>query len=367
MILNRLFRSLGLLTLIALLSGAASTVYADHQRPRDNQVADRIHGPLSVLVLGSGGPAANDDGRASAGYLIFTDGKPRLLMDVGGGTFKNLATAGINIKDLDLVLLSHLHIDHMSDLPAMVKTIYFHARGNYPFPPGRTAPIRIFGPDANGIPFPAAAFPEATAAQYPSTSEFADKHFSLQEGVDRYLHVFTRAIRAGQFDYQAHNVSPDLQVPMHTILSEPDGLVVKAIGVHHGPAPALAYRIEYKGKVLVFSGDTNSQTDNMITAAQGADLLIYDTSIMDNIPDPSVDAVFYALHTTPSRMGQVAAAASPRALLLSHITGFTDPRIGQVKRLVREQGYRGQIIEASDLQVLNLGMSSGRRERHEHH
>ncbi len=358
--LNRLFRSLGILSLITLLSGA---VYADGQRPHDTRIVGRIHGPLSVLVLGSGGPAANDDGRASAGYLIFTDGKPRLLMDAGGGTFKNLATAGTNIKDLDLVLLSHLHIDHMSDLPAMVKTIYFHARGNYPFPPGRTAPIRIYGPDANGIPFPAAAFPQATAAQYPSTSEFADKHFSLQDGVDRYLHVFTRAIRAGEFDYQVHDVAPDPQAGMRTILSEPDGLVVKAIGVHHGPAPAMAYRIEYKGRTLVFSGDTNSQTDNMITAAQGADLLIYDTAIMDNIPDPNVDAVFYALHTTPTRMGEVAAAANPNTLLLSHITTVTNPRIGQVKRLVRDQGYRGRIIEARDLQVLNLGVDSARHDR----
>ncbi len=362
MSLYRSVRFLASLALVTLLATAASTVYANEQGPRGTQIVGRIHGPLSVLVLGSGGPAANDDGRASAGYLIFTDGQPRVLMDAGSGTFKNLATAGINVKDLDLVLLSHLHIDHMSDLPAMVKTIYFHARGHYPFPPGRTAPIRIFGPDANGIPFPAAAFPQATAAQYPSTSEFADKHFSLQEGVDRYLHVFTRAIRAGQFDYQAHDVSPDLQAGMRTILSEPDGLVVKAIGVHHGPAPALAYRIEYKGKTLAFSGDTNSQTDNMITAAQGADLLIYDTAIMDDIPDPDVDAVFYALHTTPTRMGQVAATANPRALLLSHITTVTDPRIDQVKRVVSNQGYRGRIIEASDLQVLNLGLNSGRHE-----
>ena len=361
-----LLRSCAAVSAMALLL-FSSNIYADREDDRDR---GRKHqggpkGELSVLVLGSGGPAANDDGRASAGYLIFTDGRPRILMDAGGGTFQRLAASGVNIKDLEIVLLSHLHIDHMSDLPAMVKTIYFHARNDVPFPPGRTEPIRIYGPDTNGVPFPPEQFPSATSPQYPPTTEFTHDHFDLQDGIERYLHLFTRAIRAGQFNYNATDLSPDTASGVETILVEPDGLTVKAIGVHHGPAPTVAYRIEYKGNSVVFSGDTNSQTDNMVTIARNADLLIYDTAIMDNIPDPTMDAVFYALHTTPTRMGEVAAAASPRALMLSHITTVTDPRIGQVKRKVRAQGYHGRIIEAKDLMMVDLGEQGARQDEND--
>ena len=52
----------------------------------DDLAVSEVEGSLSVMVLGSGGPIATAEGRASAGYLICTDGKPRILMDVGGGT-----------------------------------------------------------------------------------------------------------------------------------------------------------------------------------------------------------------------------------------------------------------------------------------
>lgn len=335
-------RNWGLAALLGvMLAGAASASAGD------DGVRSKVHGALSVLVLGSGGPAANDDGRASAGYLIFTDGKPRILMDAGGGTFQRLAASGVNIKDLDIVLLSHLHVDHTSDLPAMVKTIYFHNRAAGTT---RSAPIRIYGPGANGVGFPKAM--GASVAQYPSTREFVDGQFSLDKGVDRYLHVFARAIGAGKFAYQAHDISADPSQGVHQVLSARDGLKVEAIGVKHGPAPALAYRIEYKGHSLAFSGDTSSATKNLVAIGRHADMLIYDTAILEDSP-PDGDVVA-KLHTRPSRMGQVATAAAPADLVLSHITAITNGHIDQVRKAVRKQGFRGTITEAEDLAVYNL-------------
>lgn len=305
--------------------------------------AQSVQGPLSVMVLGSGGPVATPKGRASAGYLIFTDGEPRVLMDAGGGTYQRLAASGVNIKDLDLVLLSHLHIDHTSDLSAMIKTLYFHNRGAGT---QRQAPIRIYGPGENAKPFPGSDVP-----QYPATTAYVDGHYAMPGGVQRYLHVFAKAIRGGRFDYAAQDIDPDLDKPVRTILEE-DGLVVKTVGVVHGPVPALAYRVEYKGRSVVFSGDTSTKTDNMIAIAEGADLLIYDTAIMDDVPE---EEVFFKLHTTPSRMGEVAAKARPGRLVLSHITPVTDPRLDEVRRLVRAQGYKGELNAAEDLDVYNLG------------
>jgi ribonuclease BN (tRNA processing enzyme) len=130
---------------------------------------DKVEGDLSVMVLGSGGPVATAEGRASAGYMIFADGKPRILMDVGGGTYKSLAKGGVNVKDLDLVLLSHLHIDHTSDLSAVIKTAYFHTVGAGMT---RDATIHIWGPDSSfgGIP---------------NTIDYVNAHYAGPNGTER--------------------------------------------------------------------------------------------------------------------------------------------------------------------------------------
>ncbi|WP_455221580.1 MBL fold metallo-hydrolase [Kaarinaea lacus] len=338
----------------------------------DILAVDKVKGDFSVMVLGSGGPIATEQGRASAGYLIFIDGKPKILMDAGGGTFQRLAASGTDVKDLDIVLLSHLHIDHMGDLSPIIKTVYFHNRAYNlanpgTFPPGRTAPILIFGPATNGIPFPANVFPDAdpTIPQYPNSSDFADSHYEFTSGNERYLHIFSRAISGGIFDYEATDIPAGWTQYNETKLPNMKGVKISAVGVNHGPVPALAYRIEYKGKSIVFSGDTSSRSTlsdgtplanggNMVEISSNADLLIYDTAIMDDEPSGPNDAVFFALHTTPSRIGEVATAANVRQVLLSHLTRVTQDRVPEIKQLILNQGYKGILTEANDLQVINL-------------
>lgn len=300
---------------------------------------------LSVVVLGSGGPMATSSGRASASYLILADGKPTILMDAGGGSYKNLARLGVSIKDLDIVLLTHLHVDHMEDLSAFIKTSYFHNRQAGTF---RTHAFHIFGPAANQIPFP-----NTSIAQYPANSEYVDGLYNNVSGLQRYLNIFSKAISGGEFHYDAHDISANLQDPVSSIFSR-DGIEIKAIAVHHGPVPALGFRIEYKGHSIVYSGDTNSSTDNMITLADKADLLIYDTAIMDDLPNGANDGVFFALHTTPSRLGEVAAQSMVKTLLLSHLTPITEPRIDQIKEIIKDQGYKGKIRVAKDLKMIKL-------------
>ncbi len=356
---------------LVLLFSIPLTATAD--KDKKSTAFDRVKGDLSVMVLGSGGPVATPAGRASASYLVFIDGVPRILMDAGGGAYKSLAMAGVNIKDLDIVLLSHLHLDHTGDLPSIIKTMYFHnssynlSQKPAAFPPGRTAPFRVFGPAANGVPFPPALGADKGIAQYPSTSEYVDEHFDLNTGVERYLNVFSRAISGGIFNYEAHDIPSNWMVYNPTMItpSGVDGLVIKAVAVNHGPVPALAFRIEYKGKSIVYSGDTTSRkTDmkgnplkndgNMVGISEGADLLIYDTSLAtDTPPKPSLN-IFYKLHTTPSRIGEVAHKADVKKLLLSHIAPLTEGKIPQVKKLIRAQGYTGKIKAAEDLQVINL-------------
>jgi ribonuclease BN (tRNA processing enzyme) len=91
---------------------------------------------LSVTVLGSSGPIA-DAKRVSAGYLVSVDGIPRILVDAGGGVFERIGQGGLDISALEQILLTHMHIDHTSDLPAAIMHLYMLERKR---------PIAITGP-----------------------------------------------------------------------------------------------------------------------------------------------------------------------------------------------------------------------------
>jgi ribonuclease BN (tRNA processing enzyme) len=362
-----------ILTTMAVVASLAATSplsLADgrHDNAPPKPAIDKIHGDLSVMVLGSGGPIATPVGRASAGYMIFTDGNPnpRLIMDLGGGTYQRIAQSGTNIADVDMILLSHLHADHTGDLTPVIKTIYFHnnLKGQI-----RTKPVKIYGPAATAYKGDAGTvFPNSNGTiQYPATSDYVDEHYSVEKnGVERYLNAFVPAITNthGTFSYEVHDLksgwkadsNPQPQV-VYDEKKGRNGLKITSMPVNHGPVPALAYRIEYKGHVVVYSGDTSSVSDNMITIARNADLLIYDTAITKDLPTVPV---FHALHTPPERIGQVAAAANVKKLVLSHITPVTEPRIDEVKAAIVANGFGGKIREAADLQVYNLG------DRHHH-
>lgn len=346
-----------LVAITFLLSSVLTTnVFADKKL-----AVDKVDGDFSVMVLGSGGPIATAAGRASAGYLIFIDGVPKILMDAGGGTYQRLAASGTNIKDLEIVLLTHLHIDHMGDLSPIIKTMYFHNRiynlqNPGTFPPGRTLPFRVWGPATNTATFPSPplypADPDTT--QYPASSEFVHSHYDLDTGNERYLNIFSRAISGGVFGYEVEDVPPNWQAYNPVEIVNEDGLVINAVGVNHGPVPSLAFRIEYKGKSVVYSGDTSSKGNNMVLLSEDADLLIYDTALgTDTSPNAMFD-IFYALHTTPSRIGEVAAQADVEKLVLSHITPQTEGKFKTLKTMIRAQGYDGKIKEAKDLKVYNL-------------
>jgi ribonuclease BN (tRNA processing enzyme) len=333
-------------TLFALLILVASPTLVLADGKHDILAVDKVKGPLSVMVLGSGGPIATASGRASAGYLIFTDGTPRVLMDVGGGTYQRVAQSGVNLKDLDIILLSHLHIDHTGDLSAVIKTVYFH---NNLAGTARKDPVHIYGPIENGTPFPDTAIP-----QYPSTSTYVDDHYALPGGTERYLNIFAKAIsnQRSEFHYQSHDLRSMVEAAtIEEVLNTDDGLLIESIAVDHGPVPALAFRITYKGHSIVYSGDTGSTGPNMVTIARNADLLIYDTAIMDDLPPIKV---FHDLHTEPTRLGEVAFEANVKKLVLSHITPVTEPRLKEIKHIIRKQGYHGNIRVAQDLKVFNL-------------
>lgn len=276
---------------------------------------------LAVQVLGSGGPIA-DDARASSGYLLWLEGRSRLLVDAGGGTFLRFGEAGGSMEDLDRIAITHLHTDHVADLPALLKGGYFS---------GRTRPLPLFGATGNRL--------------FPAMDAFVTGLFDPEQGIFRYLWGFLQ----GKDNLFATPVTViDAGHGRLIELPEVRGVKLAALGVHHGPVPALAYRVDVAGRRVVFSGDLKGDTPGIAEFVQGADLLV-----MDHAIPGSAGRIAGNLHATPERIGKLAAQAQVKTLLLSHLMArsLADPETNIAE--IREH-FDGPILVAEDLMCLPL-------------
>ncbi len=270
---------------------------------------------LELQVLGSGGPEMQDK-RASSSYLIWLDGKARVLIDSGGGSALRFGESGAQMADIDLVLFTHLHVDHSADFPALIKSTYFE---------DRTRPLPVYGPIGN--------------AAFPSTQEFVQVMFGLK-GAYRYLNDF---IEPGKASYaiQASNVAINAQ-EVKQIFNQ-NGIKASATQMRHGGVPALAWRIDIAEKSLVFSGDTNGNNGNLQRLAHAADLLVAHNAV----PESATGAA-RNLHMTPSVIGRIAAEAKVKQLVLSHRMLRTLGREAETLQAIA-QNFVGKPVFADDL------------------
>ncbi|MBA4395039.1 MAG: MBL fold metallo-hydrolase [Desulfobacca sp.] len=280
--------------------------------------ADQCPGKgIEVQILGSGGPEIEDK-RASSAYLIWVDGQAKVLIDAGSGSANHFGDVGAKVTDLDVVFLTHLHVDHAADLPVIVKSSFFG---------DRTRPLPVIGPAGNKL--------------YPATSEFVRLLFDRRDGIYRYL----RDYLTGENGAYALRVK-DLVLPedrLTQVFSE-GRITVYALPSGHGPVPSLAHRIEIDGLVLAFSGDTNGNNKAHVDLAKDADIFIAHNAIPEE-----EEGVGRALHMPPTVIGKIAGEAKVKKLVLSHFMTRTLGREKETITLIRKN-YEGPISLAKDLE-----------------
>jgi ribonuclease BN (tRNA processing enzyme) len=274
-----------------------------------------------VQILGSGGPRMNRD-RASASYLLWIDGRSRILVDAGGGAFLRFGQADARIEDLSLVAISHLHPDHVSDLPALFW-------GDM----ARKAPLAISGPTGND--------------QTPAFQTFLGHLFDQKSGAFRVLSGTLGGSIGRGIPLEVVEVDVSKK-DASTVLNQQD-LAVTAMGIPHGNIPALAYRVRTANATIVFSTDQNGSDPRFVDFARGADVLVMHLAIAAGTTSP--------LHAAPDVVGRVARDAQVGRLVLSHIGQFDlDPAIAEVKK-----SYSGPVTVGVDLQCTPVGRAVGAR------
>ncbi len=271
---------------------------------------------VEVQVLGSGGPELEDK-RASSSYLVWQDGRPRILVDSGGGSALRFGAAGAHVAQLDAILFTHLHIDHSADFPALIKSSYFEER---------RLPLPVYGPPGNQV--------------FPSTTEFVADLFDRKRGAYRYLADFVDG-KDGGYELRAHDVSLEAR-EIRTVFRARE-LAVAATQVIHGAVPAVAWRISLGARTIVFSGDTNGDNGNLELLATGADLFVAHNAV----PEGETGAA-RQLHMPPSVIGGIARAAGVGRIVLSHRMLRTLGRESETRSVIATV-YSGPVTFADDL------------------
>lgn len=283
---------------------------------------------VAVQLLGSGGPESQDK-RASTSYLVWQDGRARVVLDAGGGSALRFGESGAQMSEPDVFLFSHFHVDHSSDFPALIFSSWFEDR--------RRA-LAVFGPLGNDF--------------MPSATEFVRDMFSDPHGAFRYLSELVEPGTGGSYQLQPHNVVAGTEPALvfrsdRSDRSDRSGrsgdMVVYAVRVIHGKVPALAWRVEIGGKRIVFSGDTNGEGEGLTRLAMNADLLVAHNAVPEG-----ATGVERRLHMPPSVIGMTAANAHVKKLVLSHRMLRTLGKEEESSVEIRRR-FDGPIVFANDL------------------
>ena len=154
----------------------------------------------------------------------------------------------------------------------------------------------------------------------------------------------------------------DICPPMDPFpVMENDDIAVTAILVKHTPVfPSYAFRFETADGVVVFSGDT-TVTDNLVTLAKGADILLHEVIDLDwaRSLDSSPQQIQHLSesHTDVNLVGGVAEACGVRTLILTHIVPDGDEISNATWQQKAQQGFSGQVIVGQDRLEIPVGLS----------
>ena len=278
---------------------------------------------VTLQILGSGGPIA-DDGRASAGYLVWVDGESRVMIDTGGGTFLRFGEAGAKFASLDFIGLSHFHTDHSADLPALLKSGYFS---------GRQRSLIVAGPDSS--------------APFPGLNTYLDSMLKKPNGAYAYLSGYLDGT-GGLPKIEPYEVAKDNSAAV-TVFGEEDGAMqISALHVPHGIVPALAFRVRIGAASIVFASDQNGDDPAFVDFARNATILVM------HMPVPEgVSGAGRQLHAPPSVIGNIAQQASVGTLVLSHFMARSLINLDNHVEIVKAV-YDGRVIVANDLDCITL-------------
>jgi ribonuclease Z len=322
------FMSMFRLFLSACLAGAiASGERAAAQNAAAPDIVVTLLGTGSPIVEPGGLGTKMPQGRANAMTLVRA-GEETLLFDAGRGVVERLYQANAKGSDLTAVFLTHFHSDHIVGLPDLWLTGRLRLAWG-----SRAKPLEVWGPAGN-------------------------------------VQFISELSKAYDADVKARPTEPHSEIVGHEfkqdgVVYEKNGVKVIAFTVDHGATkPAVGYRIDYKGRSVLISGDTRYH-DNVIRYGMNVDLLLHEVLIASPKllqARPQLKSIF-DLHTSPDQCGEIFAKTRPKLAAYTHLVFFGGPAFGApvpaptVDDLIAEtrKTYAGPLESGEDLMTFEIG------------
>lgn len=301
------------LGVVAVLLVAAAALFGDRVllRMMQRQVVSTLSGEafkqyadgLNVVLCGAGSPMP-DPGRAGPCVAVIA-GERIVIIDVGSGAVRNLAQLGLPVGRVEALLLTHFHSDHIDGIGELMLQRW--AGGS------RDTPLPVHGP--------------AGVESIVDGFNLAYRHdFGY-----RVAHHGAAVIPPSGAGAKAFPFKMPGDGEGHVVLDD-HGLKITAFSVTHAPVePAVGYRIDYRGRSAVISGDT-IKSDNLVRFAQDVDLLVHEAlavHLVDVITAGAQQAGaqhmaqimvdIHDYHTTPVQAAELAQAVRAKHLLFYHI------------------------------------------------
>ncbi len=297
----------GMLLFTFLLSGCVNTITEKmilKKMTRANAAILQDPG-IHIIMAGNGSPAF-DDLRNPQCVAAIAGGK-FLLFDAGDGCARTLDFLNLPVNQINAIFLTHYHSDHVNGLGHLIS----HTWVNW-----RTTPIHVYGPP--GV--------ETVVNGFAASS----REDILLRSDPKSLFPHDAALAVGiphPFTY------PEDGTPV--VVWNESGLVVKAFRNNHVDVKiSVGYRIEYRGRVVVISGDT-VKCPYVAQNGAGADILIHEATnkqLVENVARVAernlgkqgavMAARFRAViqhHSSPVDAAEVARDAGVASLVITHV------------------------------------------------
>ncbi len=287
----------------------------------------------AFITLGTNsGPIPNSK-RSEPANLLRAGGQ-NILIDVGDAAAWQLSKAGVSLREINNVLLSHLHFDHTGGLFAFISQRYQMIEAS---------PVTIYGP-----PGTKALVDSITTGIAAATRGGNNMRGFLQGGPADNINV-TEIADGAQFTIG------DVR-----LTAARNSHYVATLGGDDPQAVSLAFRFDMPARSIVYTGDTGP-SEAVEKLAKGVDLLICE--IMDpeialkrvganrpGVPKQVTEMIgahFRREHVSPTEAGLMATRAGAKKLVLTH-NALPDEAIGDAGKAI-SQNYKGPFVFANDL------------------
>ena len=276
---------------------------------------------LDVLFLGTAGSSPSAQRGLPA--TLVRRGGDRLLVDCGEGSQRQLMRS-VGLMELEELLITHFHADHVLGLPGMLKTFALRQRERELTvygPPGLRRLFELLGPVVGRLTFPLQMV-ELTPNDELDRDGYRIAAFEVDHGGRGLGYALVEDSRPGVFDpVRARELG---------VTPGPDFGRLQRGETVNGVEPEQVMGEERRGRKVVLTGDT-APCDMTRLVAWEADLLVHEATFMEEDAERAAET----RHSTAAQAGEVAAAAAVEMLALTHIS----PRYsgGQVRDEARER------------------------------